>query len=289
MISAEMQSGRCEVSYFLDLATPETWTAFCETGATVAGFSERHRSLAGERVREGDIFLCYLTRLSLWCGVLQVQSEAYDDNSPRFEGPDPFTVRFRVEPIVVLEPEFSIPIHEDEVWSKLSITNRHERGSSHWTGFFVARLTGSTTDGGYLVQLLKEQQANPKSYPLTDKDKRQLARSHQAFLSGRTAAGASPSIIEPRYWWVNQGQTYDLEMAGGYVWAPVRAKSGYELAHHRAVSELQVGDFVLHYQGAIRAVGRVSEPPELSPRPDELPEDTLGGRRENVPGSSTRP
>ena len=94
MVSAEMPSDGCEVSYFLDLATPETWTAFCETGATIAGFRKRHRRLAGERVREGDIFLCYLTRLSRWFGVLQVQSEAYDDDSPRFDGPDPFTVRF---------------------------------------------------------------------------------------------------------------------------------------------------------------------------------------------------
>ncbi len=278
MVSAEMHSDGCEVSYFLDLATPETWTAFCETGATIAGFRKRHRSLAGERVREGDIFLCYLTRLSRWCGVLQVQSEAYDDDSPRFDGPDPFTVRFRVEPTVILEPESSIPIHEDEVWSKLSITNQHERGSSHWTGFFRSSLNRlDDGDGSYLVQLLKEQQAHPKSYPLTDKDKRQLAPSHEDFWLGRTAAGASPSIVEPRYWWVNQGQTYDLEMAGGYVWAPVRDQIGREQAHHRAVSELQVGDFVLHYQGAIRAVGRVSESPELSPRPDELPEDTGEG------------
>ncbi len=163
------------MSYFLSLYTPETWTSFCETGATIAGFRKRHRSLAGERVREGDIFLCYLTRLSRWCEILQVQSEAYDDDSPRFDGPDPFTVRFRVEPIVTLEPESSIPIHEDEVWSNLSITSQYERGSSHWTGFFRSSLNRlEDGDGSYLVQLLKEQQAHPRSYPLTDKDKRQL-------------------------------------------------------------------------------------------------------------------
>ena len=163
------------MSYFLNLYTPETWTSFCERGATISGFRKRHRSLARERVREGDIFLCYLTRLSRWCGVLQIQSGAYDDDSPRYDYPDPFTVRFRVEPIVVLEPALSIPIHEDEVWSKLSITNQHERGSSRWTGFFRSSLNRlDDDDGSYLVQLLKEQQAKPKSYPLTDKDKRQL-------------------------------------------------------------------------------------------------------------------
>ena len=57
------------MAYFLDLFTPETWQAFRETGATVTGFRERQLRLARARVKEGDIFLCYLTRLSRWCGV----------------------------------------------------------------------------------------------------------------------------------------------------------------------------------------------------------------------------
>ena len=89
----------------------------------------------------------------------------------------------------------------------------------------------------------------------------------------RIADAESSSPVAPRYWWVNQGQTYDRELAGGYVWAPVRSKSGQELAHHRAVSELQVGDFILHYKDGIRAVGRVAEPPEFQPKPDEITED----------------
>ena len=40
------------MSYFLNLYTPETWTSFCERGATISGFRKRHRSLARERVRE---------------------------------------------------------------------------------------------------------------------------------------------------------------------------------------------------------------------------------------------
>ena len=47
VVSAEMHSDGCEVSYFLDLATPETWTAFCETGATITGFRKRHGSESG--------------------------------------------------------------------------------------------------------------------------------------------------------------------------------------------------------------------------------------------------
>ena len=164
------------MAYFLDLSTPETWLAFREKGATVTGFRERHRRLASERVRHGDIFLCYLTRLSRWCGVLEAESEAYYDDSPIHDDLDPFTVRFRVKPIVMLEPESAIPIYDDKVWSRLTITNQYKRGTPFWTGFFRGSLnTIEEGDGSYLVELLKKQQSNPESYPLTDRDKRRLA------------------------------------------------------------------------------------------------------------------
>ena len=165
------------MAYFLDLFTPETWQAFRETGATVTGFRERHLGLARERVKEGDIFLCYLTRLSRWCGVLQAESEAYHDDSSIHDDLAPFTVRFRVKPLVTLDPELAIPIRDDQVWSTLTITNQFEKGTPHWTGFFRGSLNQiDEGDGSYLVDILKKQLSQPDSYPLTDKDKRQIAR-----------------------------------------------------------------------------------------------------------------
>ncbi len=164
------------MAYLLDLFTPETWSAFLESGATVTGFRERHQRLAGERVRPGDIFLCYLTRLSRWCGVLQAESEAYFDNSPMHDELDAFPVRCKVKPIVILEPESAILIRDEKVWKALTITKRYESGHRYWTGFFRASLNRlEEEDGSYLVELLKKQQSNPESYLLTDKDKRELA------------------------------------------------------------------------------------------------------------------
>ena len=172
--------------YFLDLFTPETWLAFREIGATVTGFRERHQRLASERVSQGDIFLCYLTRLSRWCGALQAESDAYYDDSPIHDDLTPFTVRFKVKPIVMLEPELAIPIYDDRVWSTLTITNQYERGHSSWTGFFRGSLNRfEEGDGSYLIELLKEQQSNPESYPLTDKDKRQLVRKRKVLTLDR--------------------------------------------------------------------------------------------------------
>ena len=141
--------------------------------------------------------------------MLQVESDAYYDDSPIFDDPDPFTVRFRVKPIVVLEPELAIPIYDDRVWAKLTITNQHERGSRSWTGFFRGSLNKfEEDDGSYLVELLKKQESNPESYPLNDKDKRQLARRRKVRTLDREVevevpdheeddAGLEPAMVGP--------------------------------------------------------------------------------------------
>jgi hypothetical protein len=75
-------------------------------------------------------------------------------------------------------------------------------------------------------------------------------------------------------WWVNQGSTYAAERAGGYVWAPQRAKNGAVFAHHANVARLKKGDIVLHYaNGTIRAISRVSRRATEADRPKALPGD----------------
>ena len=54
----------CDMAYFLNLFTPETWIALQRQGATVSGFRERQLTTARDRIKPGDILLCYLTRLS---------------------------------------------------------------------------------------------------------------------------------------------------------------------------------------------------------------------------------
>ena len=59
----------------------------------------------------------------------------------------------------------------------------------------------------------------------------------------------------PRFWWVNQGSTFDEARERGVVWAPQRSKSGRALFHWENVARVRAGDLVLHYvDGAIRAV-----------------------------------
>lgn len=167
------------MDYHLDLFTPATWQAFVDAGSGVTGFRQRHKRLASERVKKGDVFLCYLTRLSRWCGMLRVVSEMYEDGGPLLSDQDPyvqFPIRFGVEPMVVLEPALSVPIRSEGVWNGLSITRQYPMDYPYWTGFFRGSLnTFTPEDGAFLAELLERQQRERQNYPLTEKEKRELA------------------------------------------------------------------------------------------------------------------
>ena len=51
------------MTYFLDLFSPETHARFSASDRAVSGFRVRHRN-AAERVKPGDMLVCYVTRLS---------------------------------------------------------------------------------------------------------------------------------------------------------------------------------------------------------------------------------
>jgi hypothetical protein len=96
-----------EKNYWLDLFSPETWQEAAKIGYTVTGF-RRHRWKGLAKIEQGDIFVCYLTGLSRFCGLLEVVSEPFLDETPIWKS-DPFPSRVRTTPLVALQPTFSIP------------------------------------------------------------------------------------------------------------------------------------------------------------------------------------
>ncbi len=164
------------MAYYIDLFSPETYQAFARSPRDVSGFRLRHKGIA-ERIRPGDTFVCYLTRLSRWCGLLQVIEGPFIDDKPVFvTANDPFVVRFRVRPTVWLDIVMGIPIHDDEIWAGLSFTRGLEKGSIGWTG----KVRGSLVrlddwDGTFLAEKLSAQATQGKTYPLDEQDARKLA------------------------------------------------------------------------------------------------------------------
>jgi hypothetical protein len=67
------------VAYYLNLFSPETYEAFSKSDRAVSGFRERQQS-AADKIKLSDRLLCYMTRLSRWIGLLEVESGFYKDD-----------------------------------------------------------------------------------------------------------------------------------------------------------------------------------------------------------------
>lgn len=163
------------MAYFIDLFSPETAAAFSRSSRDISGFRTRQQRMA-KKVRVGDTFVCYVTRLSRWVGLLEVLEGPFVDNKPIFlPAGDPYVVRFKVRPVIWLEMEKAIPIHDEAIWNGLSFTRRLEKGSTGWTGKVRASLVRlEEADGKFLAQKLLDQETGGKFYPLDDEDRKKL-------------------------------------------------------------------------------------------------------------------
>jgi predicted RNA-binding protein len=158
------------MAYYLNLFSPETYETFSHSARTISGFRIRQKNVA-QRIVPGDRFICYMTKLSRWVGILEVESEAFEDDSPIFfEENDPFIVRFKVQPLVWLEKNKAIPIHDDQVWNTLSFTQGHNKKSSMWTGKLRSSLNQlDDADATFLEKLILEQANNGREYPIDER------------------------------------------------------------------------------------------------------------------------
>ena len=86
-----------------------------------------------------------------------------------------------------------------------------------------------------------------------------------------------------RFWWVNQGRTYDLAKNGEFIWAPKKDSSGSAPFHLENMSRVSPGDIVFNYADSqLRAVSLVKSSAYDSDRgalPDDWGKD---GRRADL-------
>jgi energy-coupling factor transporter ATP-binding protein EcfA2 len=75
----------------------------------------------------------------------------------------------------------------------------------------------------------------------------------------------------PQCWWVCQGHSYNIEKAGGYIWAPKKQNQLGQLFHHANVSKVKTGDIVFSYVSkAIRAVSTATSDGASADRPEKM-------------------
>lgn len=153
------------MDYWLDLFTGRTWKEFRDSGANVSGFRERRRNTV-KSIKPGDILLCYLTGVMRWIGALEVVGQSND--AKKIWSLDDFPERLAVRPIVMLDPEYGIPM--DTLKGKVEFF-KDDSDQQYFKGF----LRGSPNkfqkkeDGELIITLLKEVERNPVSRPFDSK------------------------------------------------------------------------------------------------------------------------
>ncbi len=142
--------------YYVGHTDEDTLDGLLSGSLDSLGFTEFRRKSAAS-VSPGDVFVCYLYGASKWCGVLEVIGPILPAHDPRVGLNSRWPVRFPVKPRVLLRPEESIPVKDQNLWLQLECTRDTTLGSVGW-----ARKTGlsndleelSQADGQLLVQTL---------------------------------------------------------------------------------------------------------------------------------------
>lgn len=88
---------------------------------------------------------------------------------------------------------------------------------------------------------------------------------------------------KPMLLYVFQGNTYEQECRGGYLWAPITNTAGSNIHHWNRLLDVREGDIILHgCDGKVVAISRAKGPCYESQRPYELSAEELwdkAGRR----------
>lgn len=74
-----------------------------------------------------------------------------------------------------------------------------------------------------------------------------------------------------RYWWVNQNQTFNHEVGGGYLWSPKRRANGARSYFYDTMTYVEPGDLVFSFKDTlIQAIGIIQGNGYESPKPEEF-------------------
>ncbi len=170
------------MTYWLNLFTGTTWDEFRRAGANLSGFREGNWARAKD-IKPGDIFLCYMVGVSRWVGLLHIESERFRDSTRIFKE-EVFPVRFKVRPIVMLDPEFGVPMNA--VRGQVSFYPLDAKPSK-WAGSVRNSPTRyKDADGDVIAGLIREAEATPTRREV---DPKQLRRSANLYKLKTQAEG----------------------------------------------------------------------------------------------------
>ena len=146
-----------------------------------------------QKIKKGDYFLCYVTGISRFIGVLEVVSEPYQDTTPIWSDED-FPCRLKVKTVIELTFDTAVPVHE--LKDSLSCF-QNLKNPNAWTGAFRGSpARWLVTDGEAVVRALFEAKENPVGRPYDEKKLKYRPKAIKAKIGSVTVPESS--IEEPQ-------------------------------------------------------------------------------------------
>lgn len=141
---------------FLALFNDQSWRDFRDNGANIYGTTKNKLNRA-KKIHLGDTLLCYVSKRSVFSGVLKINSEVYYNESECWTK-GVFPVRFNVIPEYLLNLDDSISISILKEHLKIF---RNLKDESNWAGFFINAFNEfPREDGDYIINLIKSKASN---------------------------------------------------------------------------------------------------------------------------------
>jgi len=95
-------------THWIQVFPEDTWREFLDSGGGVTGFREKRWTVI-QNIKVGDLLLCYVSRISCWVGILEVESQPYLDDKRIWKG-ELYPCRVDVKVLASLTPEQGVPI-----------------------------------------------------------------------------------------------------------------------------------------------------------------------------------
>lgn len=240
------------MKYFYQIYRITTYEIFMNSDRTITGVTIRSQNLC-DKVEVGDRFICYLSGISRWFGVLEVESKSHLDKEKKiFYEKDPFVIHFKVKPLVLLDIENSIPRSDPSLAS--TYFSSHDRSVNIKLWRSIGPLDPS--DGSILEKELTFQSSSKKVFPLQKNivencrsfDRRELEKKGYCTLSENqitTSKELSEPDKEENEEDINQGTRESLkiqallakigETMGFKIWIPTQDRN-------RVIKECQINE-----------------------------------------------
>lgn len=139
-------------AYWVVVFTVKTWEEALAAGGNIVGFRSGTRGNF-DKIAVGDYLLCYLTGVSRFVAVLEVESEPFLDDTPVWKD-DVFPYRVVAKAIVQLEPEKAVPVLE--LADRLSIFNKYTTPGSWGVFFRTSPRKWNKEDGQVVVDAIQK-------------------------------------------------------------------------------------------------------------------------------------